>query len=145
MLIDHTDIAQYPQKSQNPSVLHTCFSWQSMTLYQMWMCVCLPQDKFTLNAFHCIFTSNNALTEGGAIYALVGHRIQGLTVVENRIHHSNDIVSYYKFLELLLFFYLTVTTHHLNCNIWSGIDLMSTKLFTKDHTPWSDDAIMAFL
>ena len=73
--------------------VHLLF-WQSMTLYQMWMCVCLPQDKSTLNATHCTFKSNNALTEGGAIYALVGPRIQGLTVVENRIHHSNAIVLY---------------------------------------------------
>ena len=50
---------------------------------------CLPQERSTLNATHCIFTSNNAKdTAGGAIYAWVGHRMHGLTVVHNRIHHS---------------------------------------------------------
>ena len=94
----------------------------------------LPQKNSTLNATHCTFTSNNA-EYGGAIYARVGHRMQNVTVVENRIHHSNDTVVYYKFLELLLFLYWTITTHHLNYNIWSGIYLISTELVSKNRPP----------
>ena len=66
--------------------------------------VCLVQRNSTLNATHCTFTSNNARFDGGAIYAWVGHRVQGVTVFDNRIQQSNHTVSYYKFLELLLFF-----------------------------------------
>ena len=106
----------------------------------------LPQKNSTLNATHCTFKSNNA-QYGGAIYARVGHRMQNVTVVENRNHHSNDTVVYYKFLELLPLSVLgwTITTHHLNYNIWSGIDVICTELVSKNHPPRSDDAIMALV
>ena len=63
----------------------------------------LPQKNSTLNATRCTFTSNNAGDDGGAIHTEVGHCMQSATVVENRNHHSNDTVLYYKFLELLVF------------------------------------------
>ena len=133
------------KKSQNPSILCPCLFWQSITLYQLWMCVCLPQTDCALDATHCTFTSNNAEDDGGAIYAWVGHRMHGLTVVENRIHHSDDTVLQYKCLELFVFLYWTLTTHHRNYNICSGINIISTELVSKDHPPWSEDTIMALL
>ena len=65
--------------------------------------VCLPQHDCTLNAIHCTFKNNNAENDGGSLYAQLGYCIQNLTVLENRIHHSNDAILYYKILELLLF------------------------------------------
>ena len=68
----------------------------------------MAQDDCTLNAIYCTFTSNNA-KHGGAIFPSVGHGIQGLTVLENRIQHSNDAVFCCKHLEFLLFLYWTIT------------------------------------
>ena len=48
-------------------------------------CVCLAQHDSTLKTTRSTFTNNNATWDGGAIYALVGHHIQGLIVLENRI------------------------------------------------------------
>ena len=49
-------------------------------------CAWLAQNGSILNTTHCTFTSNNAEIRGGAIFAGVGHGIQGVPVLENRIH-----------------------------------------------------------
>ena len=77
-----TDIAKYHK-------IHLIFAL--VYFYQSWHwidsgCAWLAQDGSTLNATHCTFTSNNAENYGGAILALVGHCIQRVLVLENRIH-----------------------------------------------------------
>lgn len=96
-------------------------------------CVCLVQNDSTLNATHCTFTRNNARL-GGAIIASVGYWIQGLTALENRIHHSNDTFLYYSCLELLL--YWTVTTLSWKCILaspqWNHTSRICFKLYYWD-------------
>ena len=77
-----TDIAKY-------HISHLIYSF--VYLYESWHwinsgCVGLTQAGSTLNANHCTFTSNNAEDDAGAIFAWVGHGIQGLSILENRIH-----------------------------------------------------------
>ena len=77
-----TDIAKC---HKNSSHLFTCIFYESWH----WInsgCGWLAQDAAILNATYCTFISNNAENDGGAIGALVGHDIQGLRVLENRIH-----------------------------------------------------------
>ena len=74
---------------QNITKIHLIYALAYF--YESWYwinsgCGWLAQDGCTLNATHCTFTSNNAEVAGGAIYAVVGHGVQGLSVVENRIH-----------------------------------------------------------
>ena len=67
-----------------------CIPYERVEIYKVWHCincgrVCLSQANSIFNATNCTFTSNNAGGGGGAIYAWVGHPIQGVTVLGNTI------------------------------------------------------------
>ena len=65
-----------------PSVLvYFCEAWHCINCG----CAYLTQGHSILNATHCTFTRNRAVISGGAISAWVGHCIQGVTVLDNRI------------------------------------------------------------
>ena len=72
-----------------PSALvYFCDTWHCINCGR----VCLAQEHSTLNATHCTFTRNVAGVNGGAITAWVGHCVQGVAVLDIRIHQSNHTI-----------------------------------------------------
>ena len=135
-------------------------SWKNHKIHLFYALVCSDKALHCTNC-GCVFACRSLTapwmpliahsqatmlkSQGGAIYAWVGHRVHGLTVVENRIHYIDDTILQYECLELFVFLYWTLTTYHRNYNICSGIDIISTELVSKHHPPWSEDTIMALL